>query len=274
MIYDKKYTKTITKLIRILTSFSFLIIFLQLIELILNKHSIEQFSYIHTHRILFTITNSLILILCSFILFYPLNRYLLSITLFFHSTLILILNPSNPIGTLLYLMGVLTIDQKSKNKYPSKYIFLILCFLFLLFTNIRCGLKFFINIFISNFVFLFVILAFNFFFELRILSILKSKKKILNLFEYKSFGITKRDSEWLQLIQKNIKYETIAINYELSIGTVKNRLKIIYDILNLKDKSDFLNKYKDHIIEYQDYFTNLVNKKNKLIFITKFSFIP
>ena len=75
----------------------------------------------------------------------------------------------------------------------------------------------------------------------------KTEKK-LNIAFYPD--LTKRDCQWLGKIQQNVKYGAIAIEDHLSVGTVKNRLKKIYDALEVGDKNGFLNKYEDYKIYF------------------------
>ena len=70
-----------------------------------------------------------------------------------------------------------------------------------------------------------------------------AKDKILNLADYPE--TTERDAKWLSLVQQGIKYEAIAIDYELTLGTVQNRLNKIYHILETGDRIGFLSIYSN-----------------------------
>ena len=43
----------------------------------------------------------------------------------------------------------------------------------------------------------------------------------------------------------------------MSIGSVKNRIKVIFDIIGVGDKKGFLNKYSDFQICYGDDFSSI-----------------
>lgn len=73
--------------------------------------------------------------------------------------------------------------------------------------------------------------------------------------------LKKRDAEWLAAIINGEKYEYLAIKYQISLGAVKNRLKIIFDELEVGDKRGFLTKYSDYEIYYGDDFSSF--SKNK-----------
>ena len=55
--------------------------------------------------------------------------------------------------------------------------------------------------------------------------------------------LTIRDAEWIELILRETKYETIARKYNLSEGTVKNNFARIFRILNVSDRIHFLSVY-------------------------------
>ena len=75
------------------------------------------------------------------------------------------------------------------------------------------------------------------------------KDKILNIADYQE--TTERDAKWLTLVQQGIKYEAIAIDYELTLGTVQNRLNKIYHILETGDRIGFLSIYSNAKIIYE-----------------------
>ena len=76
-----------------------------------------------------------------------------------------------------------------------------------------------------------------------------TEDKVLNVADYPE--TTKRDAQWLQLIQQGVKYEAIAIDFELTLGTVQNRLNKLYHILETGDRIGFLSIYSNAKIIYQ-----------------------
>ncbi len=78
----------------------------------------------------------------------------------------------------------------------------------------------------------------------------KSENKVLNIAEYPE--TTKRDAQWLNLVQQGVKYEAIAIDYDRTLGTIQNRLNKIYHILETGDRVGFLSIYSNAKIVYQD----------------------
>ena len=75
------------------------------------------------------------------------------------------------------------------------------------------------------------------------------KDKVLNLADYPE--TTERDAKWLSLVQQGVKYEAIAIDYELTLGTVQNRLNKVYHILEIGDRIGFLSIYSNAQIIYK-----------------------
>lgn len=75
-----------------------------------------------------------------------------------------------------------------------------------------------------------------------------NSKKVLNIALYEN--LTERDSQWLNSILNNEKYESIAIDHNMSLGSVKNRLKIVFQTLQVGDRIGFLNKYSHYQIIY------------------------
>ena len=76
-----------------------------------------------------------------------------------------------------------------------------------------------------------------------------SKDKVLNIADFPD--TTKRAAQWLELVQQGIKYEAIAIDFELTLGTVQNRLNKLYHILETGDRIGFLSIYSNAKILYQ-----------------------
>ena len=127
-----------------------------------------------------------------------------------------------------------------------KYIVTIIIYLILILTPLRLGFFSYISSLIQNLAVSFcsVVLIFILF----VLTETKSNSKYLNLHDFPE--LTQRDSEWLNALLNNEKYESIAIRYEMSPGSVKNRFKVIFKTLGLAGKTDFLNKYSRFTIIY------------------------
>ena len=66
-------------------------------------------------------------------------------------------------------------------------------------------------------------------------------EKILNLSQFAE--LTERDKEWLRLVQKETKYDTIAATWNVTTGTVKNRMHFIFDVIGVSDRIGFMATY-------------------------------
>ena len=64
--------------------------------------------------------------------------------------------------------------------------------------------------------------------------------------------LKQRDAEWLKAILKGEKYQYIAIEYKMSVGSVKNRFKYIFSILECGDRRGFITSYADYEIIFHD----------------------
>lgn len=76
----------------------------------------------------------------------------------------------------------------------------------------------------------------------------EEKKLVLNLSAFP--GLTKRDADWLNKIKNGEKYKVLAIESQMSEGSVKNRIKFIYNMLQCGDRVGFLNAYSDYEIVF------------------------
>ncbi len=67
--------------------------------------------------------------------------------------------------------------------------------------------------------------------------------KILKISQYPD--LNEKDKTYLKAVLKGVKFETIAKENDMSLGTLKNRMTEIYRILNIADKTELLIKYTD-----------------------------
>lgn len=94
----------------------------------------------------------------------------------------------------------------------------------------------------------------------------KSSKK-LDIKEYSDLKL--RDAKWLIEILNNKKYQYIATEYNITLGAVKNRMKIIFKTLGVGDKQGFLNKYENYEIYYGEKVSSIIQSSFLYIFPTK-----
>ena len=163
-------------------------------------------------------------------------------------------NPNNLLGTMLYFFSISTFYARGYfNKHAKiKNIIAIVIFSILILSEIRFGFNVFIPSLTNNLVFTFVYLA-SIYFIFPYTSIFAEKydeEKTLDLKLYPE--LKQRDAEWLKAILKGEKYQYIAIEYKMSVGSVKNRFKYIFSIIECGDRRGFITSYADYEIIFHD----------------------
>lgn len=148
---------------------------------------------------------------------------------------------------MLYARGFYNIHKKQKN------IFTIIIFILLNLSQMRFGSKIFLNSLIQTVGFSFIYLLSIYFIKAAIRNDYNtnSSSNILNLKHYDKLTI--RNALWLIQIKNKVKYDAIAINSKVAPGTVKNRLKFIFSVLEVGDKQGFINEYSTFAICYGEY---------------------
>lgn len=152
----------------------------------------------------------------------------------------------------MYFLCIMSLRARgfyNKNK-KIKSIFTLFILLGLILTELRFGSEIYARAFIEKIGFSFVLFCTMFFFQATVLDELEisTLNNELNIYKYPE--LNKRDAQWLNDILNGKKYAAIAIDAKVSLGTVKNRLKIIFDVLGVGDKQGFLNKFSDFHIFY------------------------
>lgn len=257
-IYNKKFLF----LYRLASVIAIVILILSSIRsIIMGFENGFKKDLLSTLSIVINIISSLLLII---VIIAPQKIAIFSIVSFFYSFLILIMEPENQMGIFMYFLGITTLCVRGfftkKNLFKS--IFCLIVFLGLVFSELRFGKERFLNSLIQKLGYFFVFFVTTFFIHLYLLNLDKLKKleKILDLKDYPT--LNKRDANWLIEIMEGKKYDFIAIQSNLSLGTVKNRLKYIFEILEVGDKIGFMNKYSEFEIRFGKELSFKKNNKN------------
>lgn len=159
-----------------------------------------------------------------------------------YSFAIFIDQPQNDIG--IFIIGILSLAITGffRKKGKIKTITFFLIFVFLLISEIRFEKNIFILSVTSKIFFFFTdVIVFVLSYYLSLGKIIFKTNKFINLADFPD--LTLRDAEWIELILKETKYETIAKEYNLSEGTVKNNFHRIFKILNVTDRIHFMSVY-------------------------------
>lgn len=245
------YSRPFLKIVQIV---SFAAIVILLVSNILKIRSFAR-NKLDVDTVFFYVTiavNFCVCVICCILLFLPTKIILISLVSFLYSGLIFVFEIENPMGIFMFFLGLSSLASRGFYSSKRKLKLTLACvFYFLLvFSEIRFGFELFFKYLIEKIGYSLVSFVISFFLYtyFRNISDSETQEKILNLYHYK--GLNKRDAEWLGRVQKNEKYQSIAISYKMSTGTVKNRLNVVYNILGVGDKSGFINRYGDFDIVY------------------------
>ena len=63
-------------------------------------------------------------------------------------------------------------------------------------------------------------------------------------------GLTTRDKEWLRDILKEKRYEEIATASGVTVGTLKNRMHQIFNIVGVEDRISLLATYGGYEVKF------------------------
>lgn len=244
------YTKKTLLLFRLFALIAIVILIISFIYSIIYKNLFSSYS-----NTIFYFTNIISIFLLFFVLIYPQKIEVCSVITFIYSLQIFIFEPNNTMGLFMYILtvamlyarGFYNIHKKQKN------IFTIIIFILLNLSQIRFGSKIFLNSLIQTVGFSFTYLLSIYFIKAAIRNDYNtnSSSNILNLKNYDKLTI--RDALWLIQIQNKVKYDAIAIKSKVAPGTVKNRLKFIFSVLEVGDKQGFINEYSTFEICYGEY---------------------
>ena len=196
-------------------------------------------------------TNAITLLLFIYLAFFPTKLEVLSISCLIQCFCCFYFDVGNTMGILMYFLGVSILYSRGfyikKANLKKILTGIIFCTLitFSLLKSRENALLFFVIFFGYTFVCLLII----FFIRSYFFDVAENESlKILNLYHYK--GLTNRDAQWLNMILEKTKYSAIAINDNMSIGAVKNRIGYIFNVLEVGDKIGFMNKYYGYKIIY------------------------
>ena len=244
------YTKKTLLLFRLFALIAIVILITSFIYSIIYKNLFSSYS-----NTIFYFTNIISIFLLFFVLIYPQKIEVCSVITFIYSLQIFIFEPNNTMGLFMYILtvamlyarGFYNIHKKQKN------IFTIIIFILLNLSQMRFGSKIFLNSLIQTVGFSFIYLLSIYFIKAAIRNDYNtnSSSRILNLKNYDKLTI--RDALWLIQIQNKLKYDAIAIKSKVAPGTVKNRLKFIFSVLEVGDKQGFINEYSTFEICYGEY---------------------
>ena len=243
---NKLFTKSFKNFIRFVSLFALSVVIFRVIELFVfnctfYNHSDKNCFISDTAMFFIYLIDAFVLIL---LIFTPTKFILFGIISIIHSITILIDQTENNIGILLFYTGILVLALTGffQKKGKIKTIIFTLLFQILIFSEIRFGKQSFLLSIYSKLIIFFIINLILFFsVQLCLDKLILTYNKVIDISTFPDLTI--RDAEWIELILRETKYETIARKYNLSEGTVKNNFAKIFRILNVSDRIHFLSVY-------------------------------
>ena len=181
------------------------------------------------------------LVLCAVI--FPMKIEFLAASSFIYSMEILLTTSLNKnlLGFMLYILTCAILFSRGffrKNRI-AKTIASVIFFFAIFATQLRFGTSEFLKSLFILAEYSFVIFLIILFYYLYLRNQGKSPiEKILDLSQFPD--LTERDKEWIELILQETKYITIASQYNVTEGTVKNRMRVIFRILDVSDRIGFM----------------------------------
>ncbi len=249
--YINIYSPLITKLIRIFSIFaaSFLIFtnlhILYTGEISFYYNNKEVWKYITVS------INFISIIFIVLVAIFPKKLGFISVPCFIYAVIILVFEPDNQMGSFMFLLGIEILHIRGyfiKKKFLKNSIAFGI-YLLLVLTELQFGFSTFLVYLLNKIAYLIIMFAnlfccifyYHFFYE-------KKSDNSLNLKEYPDLNA--RDSEWLIMIQNHKTYKEIASTYNITEGTVRNRMNKVYKILEVGDKQGFKNLYSEYKISF------------------------
>ena len=199
------------------------------------------------------VINLTCLIFFIIVLFVPKHIILLSIISFLYSFKIMLVDTvaKYPIGQLLFLLGISCLVYLGLFRIhrAKKIIAAFIVNYALIGHSIVFGVDVLINSIISAIGYSLVFLV-TLFFAASFFRFLYTTKhaRVWNLSQYPE--LTTRDKEWLKLILEEKRYEEIAKDSGITVGTLKNRMHQIFNIIGVEDRISLLATYSGYEVKF------------------------
>ncbi len=157
----------------------------------------------------------------------------------------------NPIGQPLYFMGIscLLFLGFYKNHRALKIVLSIVLNFIFIGHSLRYGVDALFGSLIVSLGYGLIFLV-TLFFTANFLKLIHTKKtaRIWDLSQFPD--LTQRDKEWLKYIIEEKRYEEIAREYGITVGTLKNRMHQIFNIVGIEDRIALLGTYGGYEVKF------------------------
>ena len=208
--------------------------------------------------------NTIAIVLFYLIIIQPQKIEYLAIASFMYSFFCMAFELNNPMGILMYGLGISVFYVRGLfiNKTKLKAIIALIVYICLFFSGLIFGFvilkipgdgpdyyeaaleKFGYSLVLS--IILFLLITHNRFSK----EDSQTTPKTLNLAEYP--GLTQTDVVLLQKVLENEQYKNIAREVFKAPGTIRNRLNKIYDILGVMDRMGFISTFMGYEIVFEE----------------------
>ncbi len=164
---------------------------------------------------------------------------------FLYAAVVFLDRRENPIGVCLYIAGIVSLYARGlmNRSKMLRYGIAVSVLVLLQLSRLRFGVEPFVDSvketvsYLLVFVMIFVLLWNNANRATRRVA----SNNVLDLSKYPD--LKQRDKEWVLLALQETKYDAIARQYGVTIGTVKNRMCVIFKILGVQDRISLLAEY-------------------------------
>ena len=236
-----KYMSLIYRCISILAAI--LISIYTTVNVILGNFTFADYHlYINLFTLIFTIIS----------IVFPVKIEFLAIVSFVYAVEILFTKMlhQDVMGLLMYVLTCAILFSRGffRKKRFFKTVCAVILFFILFSTEIRFGTADFVKsiFYVAEYAFVITLIILFYYLYLRN----QGKSPIEKFLDLSLFPeLTDRDKEWIDLILKETKYSTIATQYNVTEGTVKNRMRIIFKILDVSDRIGFMATYGGYEIK-------------------------
>lgn len=245
----KPYYSSKTKRIFRLISISAIVILL-----LATIHGVISNGFSNKKDVFWFVLNCVNICLFCILFILPTKIEILALIAFSYSVVILISEPRNPMGEMMYYLAIMFLYARGfyvRHK-KVKNVITIIVFVCLILTEIRFGFDVFLRAIIEIFGFSLILGIIVFFSNTYFSNLFETKLDMHKLYLQKYPELKPRDAIWLTKILNGEKYDSIAAEENLSSGTVKNRLKYIFEILEVGDRRGFLARYFGYEIFYTE----------------------
>ncbi len=254
-----KFSKASKNLIRLFCIDGIAVEILWLIHFFMSNGFFLELSKVTDIHSFFTsdlntaVINLISLIFFIILLFIPQHIVIFAIISFLYSFKIILFDTvaQYPIGQLLYLMGIscLVFLGLFRNHRLLKIISSFLINYLAIGYSIRYGVDVLINSIVSAIGYSLVFLV-TLFFAASFFRFLYTTKhaRVWDLSQYPE--LTARDKEWLKQILEEKRYEEIAADSGITVGTLKNRMHQIFNIVGVEDRISLLATYSGYEVKF------------------------